>query len=81
VASADASTPSVRRIAHFDHEFGYAAVCRVGEQRAGPASRGMDLMKASIEHGRLVIDTGTIIPGRPAGTNTTRQAPAGPFCT
>jgi cytochrome b6-f complex iron-sulfur subunit len=53
---------------------------RVGEQRAGPAPRGMDLMKASIERGRLVIDTGTIYPGVPIGTDTTHQAPAGPFC-
>ena len=53
---------------------------RVGEQRAGPAPRGMDLMKASIERGRLVIDTGTIYPGVPIGTDTTHQSPAGPFC-
>jgi cytochrome b6-f complex iron-sulfur subunit len=52
----------------------------VGEKRAGPAPRGLDLMPASIRQGRLVIDTGTILPGLPAGTNTTHQAPAGPFC-
>src|SRR3954465_2909374 len=43
----------------------------VGEKRAGPAPRGLDLMAASIRHGRLVIDTGTILPGLPVGTNTT----------
>ena len=52
----------------------------VGEKRAGPAPRGLDLMPASIRQGRLVIDTGTILPGLPAGTDTTHQAPAGPFC-
>jgi hypothetical protein len=40
----------------------------------------MDLMKASIDDGRFVIDTGTIHPGLPIGTNTTHQRPAGPFC-
>lgn len=53
---------------------------RVGEARAGPAPRGMDLMKASIQGGRLVIDTGTIFPGVRIGTNTTHQGPAGPAC-
>jgi cytochrome b6-f complex iron-sulfur subunit len=53
---------------------------QVGEYRRGPAPRGMDLMKASIEDGRLVIDTATILVGMPVGTNTTHQAPAGPFC-
>jgi hypothetical protein len=40
----------------------------------------MDLMKASIADGRLVIDTAAILEGVPVGTNTTRQEPAGPFC-
>ena len=53
---------------------------RVGEYRQGPAPRGMDLMKAEVVRGRLVIDTGTILEGLPIGTNTTHQAPAGPFC-
>jgi cytochrome b6-f complex iron-sulfur subunit len=53
---------------------------RVGEHRSGPAPRGMDLMKASIERGRLVIDTAPVYPGVPVGTDTTHQQPAGPFC-
>ncbi len=53
---------------------------RVGESRAGPAPRGMDLMAASIEQGRLVIDTGSILAGLPLGTDTTGQKPAGPYC-
>jgi cytochrome b6-f complex iron-sulfur subunit len=53
---------------------------QVGEHRRGPAPRGMDLMKASIDDDRLVIDTATILEGVPVGTNTTQQAPAGPFC-
>ena len=53
---------------------------RVGEQRAGPAPRGMDLMAARVEQGRLVIDSGTIVHGMPEGTNTIHQEPSGPFC-
>jgi len=40
----------------------------------------MSFVKASIVHGRLLIDTGTTFPGAPIGTNTTHQGPAGPFC-
>ena len=53
---------------------------RVGECRHGPAPRGMDLMVASVERGRLVVDTGTILPGVEVGADTTHQAAAGPFC-
>ena len=53
---------------------------RVGEQRAGPAPRGMDLMAAKVDGGHLVIDTATIVHGMPDGTNTTHQNPSGPFC-
>jgi cytochrome b6-f complex iron-sulfur subunit len=53
---------------------------RVGEQRAGPAPRGMDLMAAKVDRGHLVIDTATIVHGMPEGTNTTHQKPSGPFC-
>ena len=53
---------------------------RVGESRAGPAPRGMDMFKAAIVHGRLVVDTAAILHGVPIGTNTTHQAPAGPSC-
>jgi cytochrome b6-f complex iron-sulfur subunit len=53
---------------------------QVGEKRAGPAPRGMDLIQSSIEGGHLVLDTGTILRGARLGTNTTHQKPAGPFC-
>jgi cytochrome b6-f complex iron-sulfur subunit len=53
---------------------------RVGEYRSGVAPRGLDLMHATVTNGRLVIDTGTILPGVAIGTDTTRQRPAGPFC-
>ena len=54
---------------------------RVGEQFARAlATAGMSFFKASIVRGRLIIDTGTRVPGVPDGTNTTHQDPAGPFC-
>jgi len=53
---------------------------QVGEKRAGPAPRGLDLMPASVRDAHLMIDTGSIVKGMPVGTNTTHQDPAGPFC-
>jgi len=53
---------------------------RVGEYRQGPAPRGMDLVAASLDGGRLIIDTNKIVHGMPPGTNTTHQEPSGPFC-
>jgi cytochrome b6-f complex iron-sulfur subunit len=53
---------------------------RVGEYRSGPSPSGMNLIGASIENGRLIVDTGTTFPGRAVGTNTTHQRPEGPAC-
>ena len=53
---------------------------RVGEYRHGPAPRGLDLMASSVDNGRLIIDSGSIVMGMPVGTNTTHQDPSGPFC-
>jgi len=53
---------------------------RVGEYRTGPSPRGMDIFGAAIENGRLVIDTTTVHPGLPIGTNSTHQRPEGPLC-
>jgi cytochrome b6-f complex iron-sulfur subunit len=55
---------------------------RVGEKKAGPAPRGMDHHPATISAGGdVTIDTGTVIPGAPIGTNTTGQEAEGPNCT
>jgi cytochrome b6-f complex iron-sulfur subunit len=55
---------------------------RVGEKKAGPAPRGMDLFAMQITPaGDLIIDTGTIFNGMPVGTNTTGQEAEGPNCT
>lgn len=54
---------------------------RVGEKRGGPAPRGMDRFAMTVEGDVLTVDTGTIIPGPPIGTNTTGQEAEGPHCT
>ena len=54
---------------------------RVGEKKAGPAPRGMDHFALTISSsGDVVIDTGTVYPGQPIGTNTTGQEAEGPHC-
>lgn len=40
----------------------------------------MTIFGATIEQGRLIIDTTTTYPGLPMGTNTTHQRPEGPAC-
>jgi cytochrome b6-f complex iron-sulfur subunit len=53
---------------------------RVGEKKGGPAPRGMDRFAATVENGTIVVDTKTVIPGPPIGTNTTGQESEGPNC-
>ncbi len=53
---------------------------RVGEKKGGPAPRGMDRFAATVENGIIIVDTGTVIPGPPIGTNTTGQEAEGPNC-
>jgi cytochrome b6-f complex iron-sulfur subunit len=54
---------------------------RVGEKKAGPAPRGMDRFPFTVAgNGDVVVDTGTIVPGPPIGTNTTGQEAEGPHC-
>ncbi|MBS1847513.1 MAG: Rieske 2Fe-2S domain-containing protein [Actinobacteria bacterium] len=53
---------------------------QVGEQKRGPAPRGMDHFSTSVDGGVLTADTGAVIQGAPIGTDTTGQEPAGPHC-
>ena len=53
---------------------------RVGEKKGGPAPRGLDRFVATVDGGVIVVDTKTIIPGPPIGTNTTGQEAEGPHC-
>ena len=54
---------------------------QVGEKKAGPAPRGMDRFPLTVAgNGDVTVDTGTIVPGPPIGTNTTGQEAEGPHC-
>jgi cytochrome b6-f complex iron-sulfur subunit len=53
---------------------------RVGEKKGGPAPRGLDRFRLTVEGGNVVVDTSTVIPGPPIGTNTTGQEAEGPHC-
>jgi cytochrome b6-f complex iron-sulfur subunit len=53
---------------------------RVGEKKGGPAPRGLDRFAATVEGGVVIVDTKTVIPGPPIGTNTTGQESEGPHC-
>ncbi|HEX6595328.1 MAG TPA: Rieske 2Fe-2S domain-containing protein [Acidimicrobiales bacterium] len=53
---------------------------RVGEKKGGPAPRGLDRFKVTVEGGNVVVDTGLIIDGPPIGVNTTGQESEGPHC-
>ena len=53
---------------------------RVGEKKGGPAPRGLDRFRITLDGGQVVVDTAQIIPGPPIGTNTTGQESEGPHC-
>jgi len=53
---------------------------RAGEYKLGPAPRGLDRFKASMDGDSFVVDTATIVTGPPRGTDTTRQQLEGPHC-
>ena len=53
----------------------------VGEQRRGPAPRGLDRYRVSVVAGQVTVDTSVKILGPPPGTDTTGQVPAGPHCS
>lgn len=53
-----------------------------GEYYGGPAPRGLDRFKVSIEGGKVVVDTAKAEVGPPRGTDTWKKfsEPSGPFC-
>ena len=53
---------------------------QAGEKKGGPAPRGLDRFPTEVDGNSLTVDTGTIIPGPPIGTNTTGQEAEGPHC-
>ncbi|MBI4259556.1 MAG: Rieske 2Fe-2S domain-containing protein [Actinobacteria bacterium] len=53
---------------------------RAGEYELGPAPRGMDRFRISVDGDTVLVDTSEIIVGPVRGTDTTGQSPEGPFC-
>lgn len=51
-----------------------------GEYQLGPAPRGMDRFKITIENGNVLVDTAVPILGPPRGTDTIDEPPQGAFC-
>jgi cytochrome b6-f complex iron-sulfur subunit len=53
---------------------------RWGEYQGGPAPRGLDRFSVSVEEGRLLVDTSTIITGPSRQADVLNQPPEGPSC-
>ena len=45
-----------------------------------PGPAGLDRFPITCRGGTISVDTGTVIPGPPIGTNTTGQEAEGPHC-
>ncbi len=52
---------------------------RAGEYKLGPAPRGMDRFKITLEGDVVKVDTSEVVTGSPRGADTINQSP-GPFC-
>ena len=54
---------------------------QAGEYQLGPAPRGMDRFKITVDGGgNVTVDTSAVILGPPRGTDTISEPPQGPFC-
>jgi cytochrome b6-f complex iron-sulfur subunit len=52
-----------------------------GEYELGPAPRGMDRFKVTVDAGgNVLVDTAAPVLGPPRGTDTINEPPQGPFC-
>jgi cytochrome b6-f complex iron-sulfur subunit len=51
-----------------------------GEYQLGPAPRGMDRFRLSLEGDTVLVDTSERVLGPPRGGNTAGTRPEGPFC-
>ncbi len=52
-----------------------------GEYQLGPAPRGMDRFKITIDPaGNVLVDTSVVVLGPPRGTDTISEPPQGAFC-
>jgi cytochrome b6-f complex iron-sulfur subunit len=53
---------------------------QAGEYKLGPAPRGMDRFRITIEGDQVIVDTGQVVLGPPRGVDTISQPPQGPYC-
>src|SRR5512133_2866119 len=51
-----------------------------GEYQLGPAPTGLQRFPITVEGGNLMVDTSSLLPGPPRGTDTIHEPPQGPFC-
>jgi cytochrome b6-f complex iron-sulfur subunit len=51
-----------------------------GEYELGPAPRGMDRFRVTVEGDSVLVDTSEVVLGPPKGTDTIGQPPQGAFC-
>jgi dinuclear metal center YbgI/SA1388 family protein len=51
-----------------------------GEYQLGPAPRGLDRFKVTVDGDEVIVDTSQTVLGPPRGTNTINEPPQGPFC-
>jgi cytochrome b6-f complex iron-sulfur subunit len=51
-----------------------------GEYELGPAPTGLMRFKVTVEGSTVKVDTSSVIPGPPRGTDTIHEPPQGPFC-
>ena len=51
-----------------------------GEYQLGPAPRGLDRFKITVDGDQVIVDTSQTVLGPPRGTNTINEPPQGPFC-
>jgi len=51
-----------------------------GEYQLGPAPRGLDRFKVTVDGDQVIVDTSQTVLGPPRGTNTINEPPQGPFC-
>jgi cytochrome b6-f complex iron-sulfur subunit len=54
---------------------------KAGEYQLGPAPTGLQRFPITVDDsGNVMVDTSTILPGPPRGTDTIHENPQGPFC-
>ena len=53
---------------------------RWGEYQFGPAPRGLDRFAVTVEDGRVIVDTSTVVTGPSRQVNALPQPPEGPHC-